>query len=155
MTWQLRCSLGRPVRLTCTTTAKLPRPSSYANCRCRSQIDISVRGWRFAPACCAAQSVRQRGQHCTVTLHRLPWAAKHFCNRSFAYAIAVNRPEQMQTKSKCNSSQMQLQLSRVKAILGSVHALRPNRSLNRTHCGVPPFGLEKPSPNASTPQWAG
>ncbi len=33
--------------------------------------------------------------------------------------------------------------------------LTPNHSLNRTHCGVPPFGLEKPSPNASTPQWAG
>ena len=30
-----------------------------------------------------------------------------------------------------------------------------NPSLNRTHCSVPPFGLEKPSPNASTPQWAG
>ena len=30
-----------------------------------------------------------------------------------------------------------------------------NQSLNRTHCGVPPFGLKKPSPNASPPQWAG
>ena len=30
-----------------------------------------------------------------------------------------------------------------------------NHSLNRTHCSVPSFGLEKPSPNASTPQWAG
>ena len=30
-----------------------------------------------------------------------------------------------------------------------------NPSLNRTHCSVPSFGLEKPSPNASTPQWAG
>jgi len=30
-----------------------------------------------------------------------------------------------------------------------------NHSLNRTHCSVPPFGLEKPSPNANTPQWAG
>ena len=30
-----------------------------------------------------------------------------------------------------------------------------NQSLNRTHCSVPSFGLEKPSPNASTPQWAG
>ena len=29
-----------------------------------------------------------------------------------------------------------------------------NQSLNRTHCSVPSFGLEKPSPNASTPQWA-
>ena len=30
-----------------------------------------------------------------------------------------------------------------------------NPSLNRTHCSVPSFGLEKPSPNASPPQWAG
>ena len=30
-----------------------------------------------------------------------------------------------------------------------------NPSLNRTHCSVPSFGLKKPSPNASTPQWAG
>ena len=30
-----------------------------------------------------------------------------------------------------------------------------NRSLNRTHCSVPSFGLEKPSPNANTPQRAG
>ena len=30
-----------------------------------------------------------------------------------------------------------------------------NPSLNRTHCGVPPFGLKKPSPNANPPQWAG
>ena len=31
----------------------------------------------------------------------------------------------------------------------------PNHSLNRTHCGGPSFGLKKPSPNASPPQWAG
>ena len=30
-----------------------------------------------------------------------------------------------------------------------------NQSLNRTHCSVPSFGLENPSPNASPPQWAG
>jgi len=41
------------------------------------------------------------------------------------------------------------------AFLGGAQSLRPNNSLNRTHCGVPSFGLENPSPNASTPQWAG
>ena len=30
-----------------------------------------------------------------------------------------------------------------------------NQSLNRTHCSVPSFGLEKPSPNVNPPQWAG
>ena len=34
-------------------------------------------------------------------------------------------------------------------------AVMANQSLNRTHCSVPSFGLKKPSPNASTPQWAG
>ena len=36
-----------------------------------------------------------------------------------------------------------------------VKAVRPNLSLNRTHCSVPSFGLKKPSPNASPPQWTG
>ena len=31
-------------------------------------------------------------------------------------------------------------------------AVPPNHSLNRTHCGVPPFGLKKPSPNTGPPQ---
>ena len=34
-------------------------------------------------------------------------------------------------------------------------AVLANPSLNRTHCGVPPFWLKNPSPNASPPQWAG
>ena len=34
-------------------------------------------------------------------------------------------------------------------------AVLANPSLNRTHCSVPSFGLEKPSPNANTPQRAG
>ena len=37
----------------------------------------------------------------------------------------------------------------------SIQALLANPSLNRTHCGRPPFGLKKPSPNTSLPQWAG
>ena len=36
---------------------------------------IPVRGWRFAPACCAAQSVFRRGPSCAKPLHRLAWAA--------------------------------------------------------------------------------
>ena len=34
-------------------------------------------GWRFAPACCAAQSVIRRGPGCTVPHHRVPWAAQN------------------------------------------------------------------------------
>ena len=32
---------------------------------------IPGRGWRFAPACCAAQSVIRRGPYCSVPPHRL------------------------------------------------------------------------------------
>ena len=37
---------------------------------------IPVRGWRFAPACCAAQSVIRRGPCCAVPRHRLARAAQ-------------------------------------------------------------------------------
>ena len=43
---------------------------------------ISVCGWRFAPACCVAQSVIRRGPGCAVPLHRLPWAAVNLNRRS-------------------------------------------------------------------------
>ena len=43
--------------------------------RCCPTKIIPVRGWRFAPACCAAQSVLRRGPGCAVPLHRLVWAA--------------------------------------------------------------------------------
>ena len=38
---------------------------------------------------------------------------------------------------------------------GAARRVLANHSLNRTHCSVPSFGLEKPSPNANTPQRAG
>ena len=37
-----------------------------------------VVGWRFAPACCAAQSVLRCGPCCTVALVRLAWATCRF-----------------------------------------------------------------------------
>ena len=39
----------------------------------------------------------------------------------------------------------------------SLHDALPisNHSVNRTHCGGPPFGLKRPNPNASPPQRAG
>ena len=58
-------------------------------------------------------------------------------------------PSQSTGPSKCKPSQMQVQLLRVKAFLGSVHALRPNPSLNRTLHSLPAFGLKKPSPNTA------
>ena len=148
-TWQVRRSLIRHVRLASTANAKPPQPSSYANSRRRSQVSISVGGRRFAPACCAAQSVRQRGRRCTGAPHRLPLAAKHFHNQVFAHPFAVNRPAQMQSKSNAGTKFAR------KVILGNIHALRPNHSLNRTFCGVSQLGFISFSPNCLTPQNAG
>ena len=48
------------------------------NCSFRSNGTevIPDDGWRFAPACCAAHPVIQRGPCCAVPRHRLPWAAQ-------------------------------------------------------------------------------
>ena len=50
-------------------------------CSCATEV-IPVSGGRFAPACCAAQSVIRRGPDCAVPLHRLPWAAVNLNRRS-------------------------------------------------------------------------
>ena len=64
-------------------------------------------------------------------------------------------PSQSTGPSKCIPIQMQVQLLRVKAFLGSVHALRPNPSLNRTFCGSPGLGFISFSPKPGLPQNAG
>ena len=50
--------------------------NNYSFCfrSCPTKV-IPVRDWRFAPACCAAQSVLRRGPSCAVPPHRLVWAA--------------------------------------------------------------------------------
>jgi hypothetical protein len=48
---------------------------------CSSQVTRPVGGWRFAPACCAAQSVLGCGPCCSTALHRLAWAACRFVHR--------------------------------------------------------------------------
>ena len=54
---------------------------------------------------------------------------------------------------RCLPCAIQIQWAQRFSVLNG--AVLANQSLNRTHCGVPPFGLQKPSPNASTPQRAG
>ena len=43
---------------------------------------IPSRGCRFAPACCAAQSVLRRGPGCAMPFHLLAWAALNLHRRS-------------------------------------------------------------------------
>ena len=59
----------------------LPSNYRFNFCSFGTKI-ISVCGWRFAPACCAAQSVIRRGPGCAVPLHRLPWAAQNLHSSS-------------------------------------------------------------------------
>ena len=59
-----------------------PQLSSFSRNFAMQRIDISIGIWRFAPACCTAQSVSQRGLCCTVTIHRLVWAAPPINNRT-------------------------------------------------------------------------
>ena len=46
----------------------------FSICSCSMKV-IQARGWRFAPACCAAQSVFRRGPGYALPLYRLAWAA--------------------------------------------------------------------------------
>ena len=53
---------------------------------------------------------------------------------------------------RAGSASKPLQLfGRFRFVVGAT----PNLALNRTHCGVPPFGLQNRSPNAVTPQRSG
>ena len=67
--------------------------------------------------------------------------------------LQAARAVQSNRKRIVNSNANGLLLTHV--WLQAARAVRPNHSLNRTHCRVPPFGLKKPSPNASPPQRAG
>ena len=105
---------------------------------------FSVGRWRSAPACCAAQSVIRRGPCCSVPLHRLAWAAQ----------FKLTPPERSSPFKRSGNSNANC-TCRTRNWRQAECAVWPNQSLNRTHCGVPPFGLQKPSPNASPPQLAG
>ena len=100
---------------------------------------MPVCGWRFAPACCAAQSVIRRGLSCAVPSYRLAWAAQ---------LAAPQQASPIQRFVSENGNMHHTSFSRRQAN----QAARPNHSLNRTYCGGPAFGLQKPSPNTSPPQ---
>ena len=55
------------------------------------------------------------------------------------------------TLKNARSTQLSVVSSRHSFAIAS-HALLANLALNRTYCGGPAFGLQKPSPNTSPPQ---
>ena len=64
------------------------------------------------------------------------------CTRSFGAGRSLTRTSSQEFSFFCPPTAFAFQgLS-----------LRPNPALNRTYCGGPAFGLQKPSPNASPPQ---
>ena len=70
--WELRTSIKSLLPI-----IHNPLPSNYEVSFCGScHKVIPVLGWRFAPACCAAQSVIRRGPCCSVPHHRLAQAAQ-------------------------------------------------------------------------------
>ena len=91
---------------------------------------ISVCGWRFAPACCSAQSVIRRGPGCAVPLHRLPWAA-----------VNSNRRNELHRSNVSAKGNENLHLSGFNWRQAN-QAARPNWSLNRTLCGGPGLGFK-------------
>ena len=101
----------------------------FGCCGLRMEV-IPVGGWRFAPACCAAQSVIRRGPGCAVPLHRLPWAAVNLHRRNELHRSNVS--------AKGNEN---LHLSGFNWRQAN-QAARPNWSLNRTLCGSPGLGFK-------------
>ena len=65
---------------------------------------IPVSGGRFAPACCAAQSVSRRGPGCAVPHHRLPWAALNFHHRSGLHQQRASAGPMNTVRSSSSSS---------------------------------------------------
>ena len=106
------------------------QPSNYwLRFRSCSTKVSQVRGWRFSPVCCPAKSVLRRGQVGQRHFHRLAWAALnlHLYRRFHQTSASVS-------SVKNYSGTVVIRREAAKAV-------RPNHSLNRTHCSVPSFGL--------------
>ena len=122
-------------------------------------------GWRFAPACCAAQSVNRARRRSAVLgstpspfLYAVEAPRLKRNHRSQQVSVHPIRPSQraasFRTPKKTTYSLPALRVQwfmRFMRVL-SLTAVLANLSLNRTYCGGPAFGLQKPSPNTSPPQ---
>ena len=94
---------------------------------------IPVRGWRFAPACCAAQPVLRRGPGCTMPLHRLAWAALNLQRRNEFHQPSASAGLMKTVHGSLSFGVIRRQAAKV---------VWPNRSLNRTLCGGPGLGFK-------------
>ena len=114
------------------THQRQARKYSFSFRSCPTKV-IPVRGWRFAPACCAAQSVIRRGPGCTMPLHRLAWAALNLHRHS-----ELHQPSASAGLMKTVHGSLPFGVIRRQAAT----VVGPNRSLNRTLCGGPGLGFK-------------
>ena len=125
----------------------------------------SVAGWRFAPACCAAQPVnRARRKGAVLSSAPSPFRkaveALHLKGGPLRQKISArkNRPNNRAPspralkKTTCTSPTLRVQWFMLSIRVLSLPAVLANLSLNRTYCGGPAFGLQEPSPKTSPPQ---
>ena len=131
----------------------------------RSTAAKSEAGWRFAPACCAAQPVN-RARRSSAVLSSTPSPLLQAIEalrlkRSQAWqqvSVQPIRPSQRAAsfrtpkKTTCSSPVLRVQWFMLANRVLSLSPVLANLSLNRTYCGGPAFGLQKPSPNTSPPQ---
>ena len=78
-------------------------PNQVCFCSVGTNV-IPVRRGRFAPACCAAQSVSRRGPGCAVPHHRLPWSALNFHHRSGLHQQRASAGPMNTVRSSSSSS---------------------------------------------------
>ena len=125
-------------------------PAKNGNYRCTSAaFTVGCVPVGFAAMC-------QLASHPSALTMRFLSVASHVLHSGFlrtiarGFALAFGSWLSLLTMSPSRYSHRGLRPHKFAPMLGGAH-----RSLNRTHCGGPSFGLQKPSPNASPPQLAG
>ena len=127
------------------------------------QVRKCVSCWRFAPACCAAQSVCRARPAAALSVVTLCSCGAIGGQAQKPIRFSTHRGfRQISMARSCNAERITLfkhkQASALIARwsrLACAPKVPANTSLNRTRCGVPPFGLQNRSPNAVTPQRSG
>ena len=100
----------------------------------------------------------------TVLPSRSPALRRSISRRQASEMLGSSLPSKLSSKAttraerspvgsaKASSIRLSTRAFMLSSLAPLIRAPMPNHSLNRTYCGGPPFGLQKPSPNASPPQ---
>jgi hypothetical protein len=126
------------------------------------QVIKYVVGWRFAPACCAAQSVRRArplaalSGALTNASRAIGGKAKAFSNLCASASAAIPLQPHVPAE-RVQHVHFHLNVVAIirSALFGAAQKAPPNHSLNRTFCGMRQLGFISFSPNCRMPQNAG